>query len=123
MTKLFIGAGALLAGLSVVLGAFATHTLNARITPERLEVFETGVRYQMYHALALLFLSWAVAQWPLWQVTWAGFLFIAGILIFSGSLYVLVLTDTAWMGAITPLGGLFLIGGWLLLLWGAVRAV
>ena len=121
MSRFFLGAGAVLAGLAVILGAFAAHTLEARVTPERLEVFETGARYQMYHALALLFLSWAATQWPLWQVNWAGYLFIAGIVIFSGSLYTLVLTDTPWLGAITPLGGLSFIGGWLLLAWASFK--
>ena len=104
----------------MILGAFAAHMLEGRVTPERLQVFETGARYQMYHALALLFVSWAAANLNIWQVTWAGYLFIAGILIFSGSLYLLVLTDTAWLGAITPFGGLCYITGWALLLWAAL---
>ena len=108
-----------MACLGVILGAFAAHTLEGRVPPERLDVFETGARYQMYHALALVFLSWAVHQWPVWQVTWAGYLFLAGIVVFSGSLYLLVLTDTGWLGAITPLGGLAFITGWALLIWGA----
>ncbi|MEX1054745.1 MAG: DUF423 domain-containing protein [Rhodothermales bacterium] len=121
MSRFFLGAGAILGGLAVVLGAFAAHTLEDRVTPDRLQVFETGARYQMYHALALLFLSWAAAQWPVWQVSWAGYLFLTGVAIFSGSLYALVLTDTPWLGAITPLGGLALIAGWLLLAWAAVK--
>ena len=120
MTKFFLGAGSLLAGVAVVLGAFGAHTLETRVTPERLGVFETGVRYQMYHALALLVLAWVTQQWPSWQVTGAGYLFLGGIVIFSGSLYVLVLTDTPWLGAITPIGGLSFIAGWVLLFWAAV---
>lgn len=120
MTKFFLALGAFLAGLAVVLGAFGAHTLETRVTPERLDVFETGVRYHMYHALALLFVSWAAHQWPSWQITGAGYLFLAGILIFSGSLYLLVLTDTPWLGAITPIGGLAFISGWALLFWFAL---
>lgn len=119
MTRLFLVTGAWLAGVAVVLGAFGAHTLEARLTPERLEVFEVGVRYHMYHSLALIAASWAWSQWPVWQVTWSGYLFIAGILIFSGSLYALVLTDTPWLGAVTPLGGLAFISGWILLGWAA----
>lgn len=120
MTKFFLSAGALLAGLAVVLGAFGAHTLQTRVTPERLEVFETGVRYQMYHALGLLFLSWAAQQWATWHITAAGYLFLAGIVIFSGSLYLLVVTDTPWLGAVTPIGGLAFIGGWALVFWSAL---
>lgn len=120
MMRFFLAWGALLAGLAVMFGAFGAHTLESRVTADRLEVFKTGVHYQMVHALALLFLAWAAQQWPEWQITWAGYLFIAGIVIFSGSLYVLVLTDTAWLGAITPIGGLAFIAGWALLFWLAV---
>lgn len=120
MTRLFFTAGAWLAAAAVLLGAFAAHTLEDRVTPERLEVFETGARYHIYHALALLAVAWAWTQWPIWQVTWAGWLFIAGIAIFSGSLYLLVLTDTRWLGAVTPIGGLAFIAGWILLGWAAL---
>lgn len=120
MTRLFFTAGAWLAAVAVLLGAFAAHTLQDRVTPERLEVFETGARYHIYHALALLAVAWAWSQWPIWQVTWAGWLFIAGIAIFSGSLYLLVLTDTPWLGAVTPIGGLAFIAGWILLGWAAL---
>lgn len=122
MSRLFLGIGALAAGLAVALGAFGAHGLEARVTPERLQTFETGVRYHMYHALALLFVGWAAAQQASWQVHAAGYLFIAGIVIFSGSLYLLVLTNTPWLGAITPLGGVAFITGWALLAWGMVRA-
>jgi uncharacterized membrane protein YgdD (TMEM256/DUF423 family) len=123
MVRLFLSAGAFFAGLGVMLGAFGAHALEGRVTPARIEVFETGVRYQMYHALGLLALAWLSSAWPSWQITWSGYLFIAGILIFSGSLYILVLTDTPWLGAVTPLGGLSLIAGWILLLWAAVSHV
>jgi uncharacterized membrane protein YgdD (TMEM256/DUF423 family) len=117
MTKSFFIAGTLAAGLAVALGAFGAHGLQSRVTPERIGTFETGVRYHMYHALALFVVAWVQAQWPSWQAEWAGYLFIGGILIFSGSLYLLVLTDTPWLGAITPLGGVAFLAGWALLCW------
>ncbi len=123
MVRFFFIAGAGLAGLAVILGAFGAHTLQERVAPERLAVFETGVRYHMYHALALFAAAWAWSQWPIWQVTWSGYLFLAGILIFSGSLYLLVLTDTPWLGAVTPLGGLAFIAGWIFLGWAAFSGV
>lgn len=120
MTRFFVGLGALLAGIAVMLGAFGAHGLEGRVSPDRVETFRTGVEYQMYHALALLFVGWAAAQgWgPL--LHWAGYCFLAGILIFSGSLYLLVLTDTGWLGAVTPLGGVAFIVGWALLAWSAL---
>lgn len=121
MTRFFIAAGALAAALAVGGGAFGAHALAGRVTPERLAVFETGVRYHMYHALALLVVGWASAAWAGSQpVVWAGYLFLAGLVLFSGSLYVLVLTDTPWLGAVTPLGGLAFIAGWVLLAWAAL---
>jgi uncharacterized membrane protein YgdD (TMEM256/DUF423 family) len=120
MTRLFVALGALTAGLGVMLGAFGAHGLEGRVSPDRLETFRTGVEYQMYHALALLLVGWAVAQgWgPL--LYWAGYCFAGGIVIFSGTLYLLVLTDTGWLGAITPLGGVAFIVGWALLAWAAL---
>ena len=99
-------------------GAFGAHGLEGRVTPDRLETFKTGVTYQMYHALALLFVGWAVLQGASEAVTWAGYAFTVGIIVFSGSLYLLVLTDTGWLGAVTPLGGVAFIAGWALLAWG-----
>lgn len=122
MTRLFFGLGAVAAGLAVMLGAFGAHALEGRVTPERLQTFEIGVRYQMYHALALLFVGWASAQWAVWQLPAAGYLFLAGIVVFSGSLYLLVLTDTPWLGAVTPLGGVAFILGWAFLAWGVLGA-
>ena len=119
MPRLFYILGALAAGLAVALGAFGAHGLANRVTPERLDVYKTGVLYHMVHALALFAASWAATQWPGWPVHTAGYLFLAGIVLFSGSLYLLVLTDTAWLGAITPLGGVAFIAGWVLLAWGA----
>jgi uncharacterized membrane protein YgdD (TMEM256/DUF423 family) len=118
---LFFVAGAIAAGIAVVAGAFGAHGLEGRVTPDRLETFKTGVTYQMYHALALLFVGWAALQGASGPVTWAGYAFITGIVIFSGSLYLLVLTDTGWLGAVTPIGGVAFIAGWGLLAWGMVR--
>ncbi|MCH7564523.1 MAG: DUF423 domain-containing protein [Gemmatimonadetes bacterium] len=118
MDRLFALAGAKLALLGVVLGAFGAHALRERLSPEDLAIFETGVRYQMYHALALFAVAWAASRWPGTAVNAAGWMFIVGVLIFSGSLYALVLTDTRWLGAITPVGGVALILGWALLAWG-----
>jgi uncharacterized membrane protein YgdD (TMEM256/DUF423 family) len=112
----FFRLGVLLAGLAVGLGAFGAHGLRARVTPDLLAVFETGVRYQMYHALALLGLSLAWTRWSASHLTAAGYLFLAGIVLFSGSLYVLTLTGTRWWGAVTPLGGVAFLAGWIALL-------
>jgi uncharacterized membrane protein YgdD (TMEM256/DUF423 family) len=120
--RLFFALGAVLAGLSVAFGAFGAHGLRNSLSLEDLDIFETGARYQMYHALALLAVAWAYARWeaPLIQV--AGWLFVAGLVIFSGSLYALVLTGQRWLGAVTPIGGLALLAGWVLLAWAAFRA-
>ena len=115
MDRLFFGLGALSAFVSVAAGAFGAHALRARLTPEHLAVFETAARYQMYHALGLLAVAWAVTRWPGLLPVWAGWLFVAGTVLFSGSLYILALTGTRWWGAITPLGGLAFLGGWLCL--------
>ena len=117
MTRLFFLLGALSAGLGVVLGAFGAHGLRARLSAEHLAVFEVGVRYQMYHALALLAVAWAYTRWPSGPMIAAGWLFLAGAVVFSGSLYLLALTGQKWLGAITPLGGAALVLGWLLLAW------
>ena len=114
--------GAALCGLGVVLGAFGAHGLRARVTPDMLAVFETGVRYHLIHALGLLAVAWAASRWPAAWVSAAGWLFVAGIVIFSGSLYLLVMTGTRWLGAVTPIGGLCLIAGWAVLTVGALRA-
>ena len=120
MTRFFLAAGALLAGIAVAAGAFGAHGLEGRVTPNRLETFRTAVTYQMYHALALLVVGWAAAQGWGGAIEWAGYCFLAGTLVFSGSLYVLVLTDTGWLGAITPLGGAAFLAGWGLLAWGVL---
>jgi len=120
MTRFFLACGAVLAGLGVAAGAFGAHGLEGRVSPNRLETFHTAVTYQMYHALALLVVAWAAAQGWGAAVEWAGYCFLAGTIVFSGSLYVLVLTDTGWLGAVTPLGGAAFLAGWALLAWSAV---
>lgn len=122
MDRLFIAAGALSAFISVAAGAFGAHALKTRLAPELLIVFETGARYQMYHALALLAVAWVHTRWPATPVAASGMLFIAGTLVFSGSLYLLALTGVRWLGAITPLGGLAFLAGWLCLAWAVIRA-
>lgn len=116
MEPIFLILGSISGALGVALGAFGAHALKSRLAPELLETFETGVRYQMYHALALLATAFASAQLPapgLAQL--AGWLFVTGMLLFSGSLYLLVISRRRWLGAITPLGGLAFIAGWLCL--------
>jgi uncharacterized membrane protein YgdD (TMEM256/DUF423 family) len=122
MDRLFFALGCVIAGLGVVLGAFAAHALKTRFAPDMLSVFEVGVHYQMYHAFALLAVAWAHARWPGRAVTAAGWLFVVGTLLFSGSLYALSLTGTRWFGAITPLGGVAFIAGWLCLAWAPLVA-
>lgn len=113
MKRLFLFLGALFGGLAVVLGAFGAHALKARLTPELVATFETGVRYQMYHALALLVLALVAERRPTdGLLTFGGWLFVVGILLFSGSLYVLTLSGIRWLGAITPVGGTAFIIGW-----------
>jgi uncharacterized membrane protein YgdD (TMEM256/DUF423 family) len=117
--RLFYICGSLAGFIGVGIGAFGAHALKARLAPDMLAVFETGARYQMYHAVALLAAAWGWTQWRSRAFTWAGGLFIAGILLFSGSLYLLALTGARGFGAITPVGGLAFLAGWLCLAWGA----
>jgi uncharacterized membrane protein YgdD (TMEM256/DUF423 family) len=105
--------------LGVGLGAFAAHGLKATLSPDLLAAFETGVRYQMYHVFALIAAAWGWARWQARPFVFAGWLFVAGMVVFSGSLYLLALTGTRWLGAITPSGGLAFLAGWLCLAWGA----
>ena len=121
MDRLFFGLGALSAFIGVALGAFAAHGLKVRLDPAMLATFETGVRYQMYHALGLLAVGWACTRWPGWATTSSGWLFVAGTVLFSGSLYLLALTGERWLGAVTPIGGLAFLAGWLSLAWGVYR--
>ncbi len=121
MERLFFLVGSISALIAVVLGAFGAHGLKGRLTTEMLNAFEVGVRYQMYHALALLAVAWALSRWPRAEVTVAGWLFVAGTIIFSGSLYLLSLTGVRWIGAISPIGGVVFLLGWLSLVWGVWR--
>ena len=118
--RLFFGLGAGSAFFSVAAGAFGAHALRARLSPELLAVFETGARYQTYHALGLIAAAWAAARWPGPFPQWAGWLFAAGTVLFSGSLYALALSGVRWLGAITPLGGVAFLAGWICLALGAV---
>ena len=121
MERTFFGLGAALALVGVALGAFGSHALRAHLTPSDLSIFETGVRYQLLHALGLLAVAWASARWPSALVHAAGWLMAAGIVLFSGSLYTLVLSGHRWMGAVTPLGGVCLLAAWGLLAWVTLR--
>jgi uncharacterized membrane protein YgdD (TMEM256/DUF423 family) len=118
---MFFTLGSLSGLIAVAAGAFGAHSLRDRLSTDLLPVFETGVRYQMYHALALLFAAWATSRWPGPLTAMAGWLFVAGTLIFSGSLYALSLSGLRWLGAITPLGGVAFIAGWLCLALAAWR--
>ncbi len=117
MIRVFWVLGCVFALLAVAAGAFGAHALRGRLTPDLLAVFETGVRYHMYHALGLLAVAWVLGRWPGSAATAAGWLFVAGILVFSGSLYLLALTGQRWLGAITPIGGLAFMAGWVVLAW------
>lgn len=117
MERPVFAVGTILAGIGVALGAFGAHALKARMSPELLGTFETGVRYQMYHALGLLALAWAISRWPERRLMPAAWLLFGGTALFSGSLYLLVLTGMRWFGAITPLGGVALIAGWSWIAW------
>jgi uncharacterized membrane protein YgdD (TMEM256/DUF423 family) len=121
MDKVFFVLGSLSAGIAVALGAFGAHALKLRLSPEMLAVYETGVRYQLTHALALLAVAWAITRWPGTAVSASGWLFVAGTVLFSGSLYALSLSGMRWLGAITPLGGVAWLVGWACLAWGAWR--
>lgn len=119
MTEKFFLLGAFFAGLAVATGAFGAHGLEKMVTPEQLNTWEKAVRYQFYHAVGLFIVAWALTQWQ-GQAKWlayAGWAFVIGILFFSGSLYLLVLTGTLKLGPInlayiTPLGGVAFVLGW-----------
>ncbi|MGN7721802.1 DUF423 domain-containing protein [Chitinophaga sp. 22620] len=127
MHKTFLIWAALLGALAVILGAFGAHKLKELVPPETVSTFQTGVTYQFYHVFALLAVGILYAHAPGPQLVWAGRLFLLGILLFSGSLYVLTLlkaTDTVGLrgiGAITPIGGLAFIAGWVMLLLGVLK--
>lgn len=119
--RLFLVAGALSAAVAVAAGAFGAHALDGVVPPGRIATFETAARYEMYHALALLLVGrMTVGRADRW-LAWAGRLFLVGTVLFSGSLYLLVLTETPWLGAITPLGGVAFIAGWIALAFWAAK--
>lgn len=116
LAKTFALYGSLLAALAVMLGAFGAHGLKTKLAPEMLVTFETGVRYHFYHALGLLAVALVASQLPdSPPLRWSGYLLVAGIVLFSGSLYALSLTGVRGLGIITPFGGVAFIAGWLLL--------
>lgn len=121
--KLFLTLGGVNAALVVALGAFGAHGLKARLTPELLAVYQTGVHYHLFHALGLLAVGFAAA--PLAEsalLRWSGGLMLAGIVLFSGSLYLLSLSGLRWLGAITPLGGASFIAAWTLFVVAVLRS-
>ncbi|MEJ0106017.1 MAG: DUF423 domain-containing protein [Bacteroidota bacterium] len=127
MHKRFLSVGALLGALAVVLGAFGAHALKKMVPPDSVNTFQTGVQYQMYHSLALLLVAIIFERFPNKFIKLAGNFFITGIILFSGSLYILTLLKAAetvglnGVGIVTPFGGLFFIAGWLLLFAGVIK--
>jgi uncharacterized membrane protein YgdD (TMEM256/DUF423 family) len=121
MERLLLAAAAVSAAISVAAGAFGAHALKARLSADLLAVFETGARYQMYHAFGLALAAWAAGRFPGASAAWAGAFFVAGTLLFSGSLYALALTGVRGLGAVTPFGGLAFIAGWIALAAAALR--
>ncbi len=115
MTKTFVLSATIFGALGVAAGAFGAHGLEDRLDARALDIWQTAVHYEMYHALALLGTAWVADQVASTAATIAGICFIVGILIFSGTLYVLALTGIRWLGAITPIGGVSLIAGWIAL--------
>lgn len=113
--------GVILAGAAVAGGAFGAHALRDRLSTDLLAIFETGARYQMYHGLAILLVALLVPRFQAPQVAWAGAAFVAGIVVFSGSLYALTLSGARAWGAVTPIGGVLFLAGWFLLAWGIIR--
>ncbi len=111
----WVGLAALNGFIAVAAGAFGAHALKSRLEPDQLAIFEVGVRYQMYHALALLAVAWVMSVSPSRAASAAGVCMLVGIVLFSGSLYGLSLTNWPWLGPITPIGGVSLLLGWILL--------
>lgn len=116
MFKLFTTLGASLMALAVMLGAFGSHGLQDRLSDSMLDIFQTGVQYHFYHALGLILVGLIATQLPdsSW-IKWSGWLMCIGIVIFSGSLYILATTGISWLGAVTPIGGTAFIAAWILL--------
>jgi uncharacterized membrane protein YgdD (TMEM256/DUF423 family) len=120
MQRVFFAVGSGCALLAVAAGAFGAHALKGRLSADMQAAFEIAVRYQMYHALGLIGVAWALSQWSGQLISVAGWLFLIGIVIFSGSLYALALSGIPWLGAITPIGGVRFIAGWACLVWGTL---
>ena len=123
MSRFFIIAASVSMFLAVALGAFAAHVLNRILPPERFAVFEVGVRYQIYHGLALFAVAWLIERSSPVPASPAGWLFIAGTMLFSFSLYALALTEMRWCGFVTPFGGVCFLAGWLWLAWSAWKSI
>ena len=124
MQKLILLAASVFGALSVMIGAFGAHALRATLEAQgRLETFETAVKYQFYHTLALLAIGLLMYKISDKFLGYAGYSMIGGIIIFSGSLYILCLSGIRWMGAITPIGGVLMIVGWVLLFWAVARSL
>ncbi|RLQ90523.1 DUF423 domain-containing protein [Planomicrobium sp. Y74] len=124
--KFFLIAGAVNALLSVAFGAFGAHMLEGRVADKYLDTWQTAVQYQMFHSIGLMVVAVLMSTTligPLGSLSWAGYLMLAGIIIFSGSLYVLSLTGISILGAITPIGGLAFIAGWIMLIIAAMKAL
>jgi uncharacterized membrane protein YgdD (TMEM256/DUF423 family) len=122
MSRVFLIFAALSGFVAVAAGAFGAHALKARLAPDLLAIFDTAVRYQMFHVAGLIAAAWLAARGVNAAALASGWCFVTGTLIFSGSLYALALTGTRWLGAITPVGGVLFLLGWLLLAWAAWRA-
>ena len=121
MDRLFVFFSAIAGLTTVAAGAFGAHVLKGRLSSELFAVFQTAVLYQMFHALALLACAWVVTRWPGRAATAAGWMFMVGMVVFSGSLYLIVLGAPRWFGAITPLGGTALMLGWICVAWAALK--
>ena len=122
MNKRFLKIAAFMGALTVIFGAFAAHAIKSRVNAETLSIFETGVRYQMYHVFAIFLVGIIYKEFPFKYMIWAGNLFFSGIILFSGSLYALTFfkangnENMNWLGAVTPFGGKCFIVGWSLIL-------
>lgn len=117
LSQRFLVLGTVFAGSGVAAGAFGAHALKGILDAPRLQVFDTATRYQMYHAFGLCIVSWAIERYPEQRLEKSGWLFTIGILLFSGSLYAVSLAGIRWLGAVTPIGGLAFLAGWILLGW------
>ena len=120
--KFWLIVGAFFSALAVLIGAFGAHGLKSKITPDSLSIFEIGVRYQMYHSLGLILIGLIGYHFPHNLIIYSAYFMLAGIIIFSGSLYLLALLNIKWLGAITPIGGMCFIIGWLLLAFNIYRS-